>query len=226
MARYLHDANWNIVIHYFNSDGMAQQLADELNAKRENSAHPGCADLSDICQVKQLADSALAWAGHIDAVINNASTFFPTPIISADEEQWDALFSVNVKAPFFLAQRLYQPLKARRGSIINIVDIHAERPLKNHALYSISKAAMAMLTRVLAREFAPEIRCNGIAPGAILWPEAEQDRTTQENIIDRTALKKKGTPNDIAKAALFLLENAPYVTGQIITVDGGRTLKN
>jgi pteridine reductase len=164
--------------------------------------------------------------GQLDVLINNASTFYPTPVGSISEQNWDELIGSNLKAPLFLSQAAAPYLKQRQGNIINIVDIHADRPLKEHTVYSMAKAGLAMLTKSLARELGPEIRVNGIAPGAILWPENELNEASKEEILSRTALKRSGEPTDIANTALFLIEHAHYITGQIISVDGGRTLSN
>lgn len=223
---YLHTHGWNVIIHYRRSADEAATLAEHLNRQRARSATTLCADFRNSDALKMLADNALAWQGRIDALVNNASAFFPTPIDTIQEEQWDTLIGSNVKAPLFLAHCLRNELKAHKGSIVNIVDIHSDRPLKNYAIYSISKAALAMLTRVLARELAPGVRCNGVSPGAILWPEVQDYEANHRAIIARTALKREGTPEDIAKAVKFLLCDAPYITGQILAVDGGRTLSN
>src|SRR5690606_24405099 len=166
-----------------------------------------------------------------DTHINNASAFYPTPLNSASEEEWEDLMNSNLKAPFFLAQALADELKKNRGCIVNLVDIHADRPLKNHPIYCAAKAGNLMLVKSLARELAPEVRVNGIAPGAILWPEQEADvtaqeniLTVQENILTKVPLQKTGSPADIARTILFLVKDAPYITGQIIAVDGGRSI--
>ena len=168
--------------------------------------------------------AALREFGHIDILINNASVFYPTPVGQISAAQWDDLFCSNVKAPLFLAQAAAPSLRERRGLIINMVDIHGLRPLRGHLVYSAAKAALAMLTRALALELGPEIRVNGIAPGPILWPEGAMDDALKEEIIAKTALKRHGTPGDVARTALFLARDAPYITGQIIAVDGGRSI--
>jgi pteridine reductase len=171
-----------------------------------------------------LVAAALQTFGSLDVLINNASSFYPTPVGQITFAQWDDLMGSNLKAPLFLSQAAAASLRARRGLIINMVDIHALRPLKSHPVYSAAKAGLAMLTRALARELGPEIRVNGIAPGPVLWPEGEMDESLKQEIVDKTALKRHGTPLDIARTALFLARDAPYITGQIIAVDGGRSI--
>lgn len=227
IGQAFHQAGFNIIVHYRTSNTCAQLLVDSLNHQRPDSAIAFSADLNDLCAIKQLAkDSTAAW-GRLDVLINNASNFYPTPIGECDEAQWHDLMNSNVKGAFFLSQALIPALKKNAGTIINMVDIHSERPLKNHSLYCMAKAALAMMTKSLAKELGPDIRVNGISPGAILWPEQDDfGQVQQENIIDRIALDRAGEPNDIAHTALFLAVQAPYVTGQIIAVDGGRTLNN
>jgi pteridine reductase len=174
---------------------------------------------------RRLIDAALAFRGRLDLLVNNASSFYPTPLAEASEEQWDDLIGSNLKAPFFLSQAAAPLLRQQRGAIINLIDIHAERPLKHYPIYSVAKAGNAMLVKSLARELGPEIRVNGIAPGAILWPEHGLSEDERRSILERTALKRPGIPEDIARTLLFLLRDAPYITGQIIAVDGGRTLQ-
>ena len=226
IAQHMHGLGWDTLLHCRKSRDEAQQLADELNAARADSAHVVVADLADANDLQQLIKDAPAWRGHLDALVNNAADFFPTPINDCDEAQWDTLMNVNAKAPFFLALGLRDTLKARKGAVVNIVDIHSDRPLKGYALYSASKAAFASVTRILARELAPEVRCNGVSPGAVLWPEVEDYETNHRAIIQRTALKREGEPEDIARTVAFLICDAPYITGQILAVDGGRTLGN
>ena len=200
----LHACGWNIVIHCRRATDDANALAERLNHLRADSATVRSADLRDHRTLKTLATEAISWRGRMDALINNAAAFFPTPVATVTEEQWNTLMDGNVKAPLFLAQHCHDALKACNGSIVNIVDIHADRPLKKYAVYSASKAALAMLTKSLAREFAPKVRCNGISPGAIMWPEIADDDTNHQAIIARTALKREGQPDDIAKAVEIL----------------------
>jgi len=182
----------------------------------------------DLCATAALADwvtQALAWRGRLDLLVNNASSFYPTPLETATEAQWDDLLGSNLKGPFFLTRAAAPALRATGGCVVNVVDIHAQRPLVRHPIYSIAKAGNAMLVQALARELAPEVRVNGIAPGAILWNEYETSATVRDEVLSRTALGRQGTPADIARALLFLVCDAPYVTGQILVVDGGRVLQ-
>lgn len=222
-ARYLHEAGFNIILHYLSSRSPAQALQKELNGKRENSVVLVQADLLANNALTALAKEAYnAWQ-RLDVLINNASTFYRTPIGSANDQHWDDLFGTNVKAPFFLAQAAAPFLRKTHGCIINMVDIHARRPLKEYSIYSMAKAALETMTKALARELGPEIRVNGVAPGAILWPD-NLDEVTKQRIVSKTFLKRKGEPDDIAKAIRFIIEDAPYMTGQIISIDGGRSL--
>ncbi len=225
IARLLHDSGMNVVLHYRHSSAEAVRLRDELNARRGHSALAVRADLLDTSALDAVIGEAHAAWGRLDALINNASAFFPTPCGTVSEAQWHELIDCNLKAPFFLSQAAAPLLAASRGCIVNITDIHGERPLKAHSVYSISKAGLAMMTQALARELGPDVRVNGIAPGAILWPENDIGEAAQTDIVSRTALKRAGEPADIARAVLFLLRDAPYVTGQIIAVDGGRSLQ-
>lgn len=226
VARFLHANNFNIIIHYRNSHKDAEQLKNSLNNIRENSAISLKADLTKIKEIELLAQQAVTHWGKLNVLINNASSFYPTLIGSATESNWDDLISSNVKAPFFLAQALATELINNNGCIINIADIYADRPLKQHSIYSIAKAANAMLTKSLALELAPNVRVNSIAPGVILWPENSEKLSPQdkENLLTKIPLQKTGETSDIAKTILFLIKDAPYINGQIITVDGGRNL--
>ena len=224
IARTLHRAGANLCIHYRNSAAAAEAMAQELNGLRAGSAATAKADLLDTAAPDFLVASALREFGRLDVLINNASTFYPTAVGEITSAHWDDLLGSNLKAPFFLAQAAAPSLKTRRGLILNIVDIHALRPLKGHPVYSIAKAGLAMLTRSLARELGPEVRVNGIAPGPVLWPEQDMDQELQREIVGKTALKRQGNPQDIARTALFLAKDAPYITGQIIAVDGGRSI--
>ncbi len=226
MARHLHQAGMNIVLHYRSSSKDASALADQLNASRPESVKLLKGDLKDYASFPALIDQAITLFGQIDVLINNASSFYPTNLQDVDEKIWEDLIGVNLKAPLYLTQTLAEHLKKQNGCIVNIVDIHGDRPLKDYFVYSIAKAGLIMFTKSMARELAPEIRVNGIAPGAIMWPEEQHYEGMHQEIISRTALKREGHPNDIAEAALFLIEHADYITGQIIAVDGGRTLSN
>ena len=224
IARALHAAGANILIHYRSSAAAAIALADEFNRNRAHSAAIFAAHLLNADSPDKLVAATLLEFGRLDILINNASSFYATPIGRITQPQWDDLIGSNLKAPLFLAQAAAPSLRAQRGLIINMVDIHALRPLKAHPIYSVAKAGLAMLTRSLARELGPEIRVNGIAPGPVLWPEGEMDEALKREIIGKTALKRHGTPQDIARTALFLAKDAPYITGQIIAVDGGRSI--
>jgi pteridine reductase len=224
IVRTLHASGARVLIHYRSSADAACGLAAELNAARAGSAAVQCANLLDAQAPAALVGAVLREFGRLDILVNNASTFYPTPVGEITPAQWDDLMGSNLKAPLFLSQAAAPGLRAQRGLIINIVDIHALRPLKGYPVYSIAKAGLAMLTRSLARELGPEIRVNGIAPGPVLWPEQDMDEALKRKIIGMTALKRHGTPQDIARTALFLAAEAPYVTGQIIAVDGGRSI--
>jgi pteridine reductase len=222
-ARTLHQNGANIIIHYGNSKLDAEQLVAELNQTRPDSATCMQADLRDTQAVKQLGADACAHFAGLDILINNASSFYPTPIGSIDEDAFDDLFATNFKAPMFLAQACYPALKQAQGCIINMVDIHARAPIPQHTVYCSAKAANAMLTRSLALEMGPEVRVNGVAPGAILWPESGINDNQQQQILQQVPLARTGSPQDIADTILFLL-TSDYVNGQIIAVDGGRQL--
>lgn len=223
-ARLLHREGCNVFLHYRSSAAEAGQLCDELNRQRPGSARIIQADLSDTAELESVArEACMAWGG-IDVLVNNASSFYPTALADVTERQWDELLGSNLKAPFFLAQALAKTLTDNNGCIVNIVDIHAERGLSGYPVYSIAKAGLAAMTKVLAKELGPAVRVNGVAPGAILWPDNDLSDSAKLEILQRVALKHSGEPNDIAKAVLFLIKDADYITGQILTVDGGRTL--
>ena len=222
-ATLLHQNGMNIVLHYRGSREQAQALQKELNDKRENSVILIQADLHITNGLSALIEESVKAWGRLDVLINNASSFYPTKIGKATEDQWDDLIGSNLKAPFFLSQAATPHLKKTNGCIINIVDIHAERPLKTFPIYSMAKAGLVMMTKSLACELGPEIRVNAVAPGAILWPE-NIDEVAKQRIVSRTFLKRQGVPNDISKTILYLIKDADYVTGQIIAVDGGRSL--
>ncbi|GMR08776.1 MAG: pteridine reductase [Gammaproteobacteria bacterium] len=225
IVRKLHSEGMNIILHYRSSRNDAQALQAELNEVRENSVVLIQAELLNTDKIAGMIREAVNIWGRLDVVINNASSFYPTPMGTVDEDQWEDIVGSNLKAPFFICQSAAEHLKKTNGCIINIVDIHAERPLKTYPIYSIAKAGITMLTRSMARELGPEIRVNGVAPGAILWPE-NIDEVTKQRIVSRTALKRRGDPQDVADTIAFLVNGAGYITGQIITVDGGRTLTN
>jgi pteridine reductase len=225
IASTLHGAGANVAIHYNRSAVDAERLAAELNARRAKSAFTVAADVLDIAAVENMAKRVLErTGGQLDVLVNNASNFYPTPIGSITLEQWDDLIGSNLKAPLFLSQAALPALRAARGAIVNIVDVHSQRPLRDHPVYGPAKAGLAMLTRSLAKDLGPDIRVNGVSPGAILWPDEGMSDALRAAIIKQTALKRSGTPEDIAAAVLFLVRDAPYVTGQIIAVDGGRSV--
>lgn len=224
IVRQLHAAGASVAIHYGKSSQEAQALSNELNSLRDNSAAVFGANLADIPALQTLVDSCVNWSGGLDVLVNNASTFYPTVLGTITESQWDELFASNLKAPLFLSQCAMSHLRESRGLIVNIVDIHARRPLKDHAVYGSAKAGLEMLTRSLAKDLAPDIRVNGIAPGAILWPEQELSDTEKQSILQQIPLAKVGQPSDIAECVLYLASSANYITGQVIAVDGGRSL--
>lgn len=224
IARTLHHAGMNLCLHYRSSADEAQQLANELLADRADSVITLALDLLQTRELSNLVSQATSQWGRLDALLNNASTFYPTPVDEITEKDWDVLMGSNLKAPLFLSQAAAPELAKHQGNIINIIDIHAERPMRRHVVYNMAKSGLLAMTKSLARELGPEIRVNGIAPGAILWPEDEIDPQKQQTILEKTALKRAGSPTDIAKAVLFLLRDAPYVTGHMLPVDGGRLL--
>jgi len=224
IARALHGAGMRLIIHYRGSEKDARALQKELTAKREQSVILVKGDLLDLHKITHLIKQAVAAYGRLDAVINNASTFFPTPIGEATEENWDNLTGSNFKAPFFIAQAAAPQLRKNRGCIVNIADIHGLRPLRGYSIYSAAKAGLIMLTKSLARELSPEVRVNAVAPGAILWPETDEDEIAHQRIISRTPLKRMGAPAEIASAVLFLVRDATFITGHVLPIDGGRSV--
>jgi pteridine reductase len=224
IGRRLHAAGANVVVHYHQSRPAADALVAELEAARAGSALAVRADLHDVERLPALVEAALARFGRLDVLVNNASTFYPTPVGTITLAQFDDLVGTNLRAPLFLAQAAAAALRESRGLVLNMVDIHGRRPLKAHPVYSAAKAGLVMLTKSLARELGPEIRVNGIAPGPVLWPERPLDEALKAEIVARTALKRSGSPDDIARTAYFFAAEAPYVTGQVIAVDGGRSL--
>ncbi|HHM04232.1 MAG TPA: pteridine reductase [Gammaproteobacteria bacterium] len=224
IAETLHRGGMNVVVHYRHSREAAEALQRRLVAHRAASVVLLRGDLLNSAALPALVGEAAAVWGRLDVLVNNASSFYPTPLGEVSEAQWDDLLGTNLKAPFFLAQAAAPLLTAAGGAIVNIVDIHAERPLKNHPVYSIAKAGLVMLTRALARELGPAVRVNAVAPGAILWPEHGASAETRHYIISRTALKRQGDPLDVARAVRYLVQEADYMTGQVLTVDGGRSL--
>ncbi len=226
ICRNLHSHGASIMVHYRSSAKEARALQAELNLKRADSVALIQSDLLNLSMLPNLVGDTVKRFGRLDVVINNASSFFPTVVGEINNKAWDDLIGTNLKAPLFLLQAAAAQLKKNHGCIVNIVDIHAERPMKNYVVYSTAKAGLVNLTRSLARELAPEVRVNGVAPGAIIWPEDEawSDELSRQRIINSTLLKRVGDPEDIAKAVHFLIADAPYITGQIIAVDGGRSI--
>ncbi len=224
-AQLLHAEGMNLVLHYRSSREAAQKLQGKMLEKRPDSVILVQTDLHKIDNLPALVKEATDAWGRLDVLINNASSFYQTPINKVSEKQWDDLMGTNLKAPFFLSQAAAGQLKKNHGCIINMVDIHAERPLKGYPVYSMAKAGLVMMTRALACELGPEVRVNGVAPGAILWPENTDD-ITKQRIVSRTFLKRKGESNDIASAILYLIRDARYMTGQVLTIDGGRSLNS
>lgn len=223
ITRKLHAAGATVVIHYHRSALEAQTLSAELNATRPSSTTPLGGDLLDLKVLSSLVEATVARYGHLDILINNASTFYPTPVGSITEAQWNDLMGTNLRAPLFLSQAAAPHLQARDGLILNIADIHGMRPLRYHTVYSPAKAGLIMLTQSLARELAPHVRVNAIAPGPVEFPEKGLTDEMKQAIVDKTLLKRRGSPDDIARAAMFFASEAPYITGQILAVDGGRS---
>ena len=226
ICRRLHAAGANIALHYRSSAHDALALQAELNEMRPDSVLCVQADLLNLQDLPRLVHDTIRHFGHLDALVNNASSFYPTTLEEADETHWNDLLGTNLKAPLFLAQAAASELRLRNGAIVNIVDIHAERPMQGHLLYSVAKAGLVALTKALAQELAPQVRVNAVAPGVIVWPEQgdwENDARRQQ-IVAHTLLKREGEPDDIAKTVQFLLSQAPYITGQVIAVDGGRSI--
>jgi len=226
ICRRLHAAGASLAVHYRSSGQEALTLRDELNALRPESALAFQADLLDPDALQQLVREVVEKFGRLDALVNNASSFYATPLAEVDEQQWHDLLGTNLRAPLFLAQAAAAELRRHHGCIVNIADIHAERPMRGHLLYSVAKAGLTALTRALAQEMAPQVRVNAVAPGVIMWPEnaAWVDEEQRRKIVAHTLLKREGEPEDVARAVTFLIQDAPYVTGQIIAVDGGRSI--
>jgi pteridine reductase len=224
IARTLHAAGYDVALHCRHSRAERDALMAELESHRARSTLGLQADLADSTQLPGLIEQTVGRFGRLDALVNNASAFYPTPLGEISARQCDELFAINARAPLLLAQAAAAHLKSAHGAIVNIVDIYAQRPLPEHAAYCMSKAALAMATLALAQELGPEVRVNGVAPGAVLWPESGKEYADREAIVARTPLQRAGTPEDIAGAVLWLLRDAPFVTGEIVRVDGGRTL--
>mgnify|MGYP000458762687 CR=1 FL=1 len=223
-ARRLHADGARIALHYRGSAAAAEALVSELNTLRADSAAGFQLDLQETREIPGMLDSIVAWGGRLDVLVNNASSFYSTPIGDIGERDWDDLLGSNLKAPLFLSQAAVPELRKSKGSIVNIVDIHAQRPLRDHVVYGAAKAGLAMLTRSLAKALAPEVRVNGVAPGAILWPEDGMSDAIKRDILEQVPLGRAGEPADIANCVLFLVSEAAYVTGQVLAVDGGRSI--
>jgi pteridine reductase len=223
ITRKLHAAGANVVVHYHRSAAEAQALAAELNASRPSSVTPLGGDLLDLAVLRALIEATIARHGHLDILVNNASTFYPTPVGEITEAHWNDLMGTNLKVPLFLSQAAAPHLKARDGLILNIADIHGMRPLRYHTVYSPAKAGLIMLTQSLARELAPQVRVNAIAPGPVEFPEQGLTEEQKQAIVEKTLLKRRGSPDDIARAALFFASEGTYITGQVLAVDGGRS---
>ncbi len=226
VCRMLHAQGMNLVIHYRSSKDDAHTLQAELQARRPGSVALVKGDLRHRPALDEIVAAAVAAFGRLDALVNNASSFYPTPVGEASEEQWDDLVGTNLKAPFFLAQAAAAHLKKTRGCIVNLADIHGDRPIRHYPIYSAAKAGLIMLTKSLARELAPEVRVNAIAPGTILWPEGEAELSAaqKQELLARIPLKRAGSPEDIAGTVLFLIRDAEYINGQVIAVCGGRSV--
>ncbi|MBI1394363.1 MAG: pteridine reductase [Betaproteobacteria bacterium] len=225
-ARLLHAGGARLMVHFRSSTDEARALQAELNALRADSVAITRADLLNMAHLPALVSETVARFGRLDVLVNNASSFFPTPVGEITEAHWDDLVGTNLKTPLFLSQAAAPHLKRTQGCIVNIVDIHADRPMKEYVVYNAAKGGLVALTRSLARELGPEVRVNAVAPGPILWPDddAWSDDLARQRIINTTLLKRTGEPADVAKAVRFLVEDAPYVTGQILAVDGGRSV--
>ena len=224
IARTLHAEGASVVIHYGESVTEAESLTRELNEIRANSCFNYQADLGNVSALKDMVAAVISLTGGLDVLVNNASGFYQTPIGQITENDWLTLFDSNLKGPLFLSQAAAPYLREAGGCIVNMVDVHVKRPLLGHSVYCAAKAGLVMLTKSLAQELGPEVRVNAVAPGIILWPEVDQSSGNQKELISRTALKHEGCPEDIAKTVLFLVKDANYITGQVIAVDGGRTL--
>ena len=224
IARRLHADGYDVALHFHRSTSDAQALAAELERTRAGSVLLLQADLAEFDRLPEMIARIVGRFGRLDALVNNASAFFPTPFGATTPSQWDALFAANVRAPFFLAQSAAPHLRATGGAIVNLADIHGERPLRAHAVYAMSKAALIQMTKALALELAPQVRVNAVAPGAILWPDSGKDEAAQSTLLARTPLARIGRVEEIAEAVRWLLRDATYTTGQVIRIDGGRMM--
>lgn len=223
IARHLHAQGYQLALHYRSSASEMQALVEELQRSRADSVMPLQADLADVDALPELVARTIARFGRLDALVNNASAYYRTPIGQATPAQWDDLFASNARAPFFLSQAAAQHLKASSGAIVNIADIYAQRPLAGHTVYCMAKAALVMMTQSLARELGPEVRVNAVAPGNVLWSENPVKAETLDIVRERTALHRQGRPEDIVSAVHWLLTGNQYITGQVLAIDGGRS---
>lgn len=226
ICRRLHAAGANIALHYRSSAGEALALQAELEGHRANSVLCVQADLLSLQDLPRMVNETVRHFGRLDGLVNNASSFYATALAEVDETHWADLLGTNLKAPLFLAQAAESALRTHHGAIVNIVDIHAERPMQGHLVYSVAKAGLVALTKALAQELAPQVRVNAVAPGVIIWPEhgGWEDEARRKQIVEHTLLKREGEPDDIARTVQFLFSDAPYITGQVIAVDGGRSI--
>ena len=224
IAARLHEAGMKLVIHYRTSETEAHAMQDELNAKRPDSVVLVRGDLLDVDKTRHLVSQCIQSCGRLDVVINNASSFYPTPLGDASAADWENLMGTNLRAPFFLVQEAAPELRRNQGCVVNLVDIHGHTPLKDYVIYSTAKAGLIALTRALASELAPQVRVNAVAPGAILWPRGDDDELAHQRIISNTPLKRTGAPEEIAEAVLFLVQGAGFTSGHVLPVDGGRIL--
>ncbi len=224
IARTLHAAGFDLALHCRHSRSELDRLIDDLEHVRPNSTLALQADLADLDRLPSLVEQTIAAFGRLDALVNNASAFYATPIGTITAQQWDDLFASNARAPLFLCQAAAAQLRKQHGAIVNLIDIYAERPLPAYSVYCMAKAAQAAMTMALARELGPDIRVNGVAPGAVMWPDDGNSTSAQTEIIERTPLRRAGAPDDVAGAVLWLLRDATFVTGQILRIDGGRSL--
>ncbi len=224
----LHEEGATVIVHYRNSSEDAEKLSLKLNSIRDKSCFLQQADLANVEAIPAMINAIIKQAGRLDILVNNASSFFPTPVGEITVAHWDNLMASNLKAPLFLSQAVAPHLINNKGCIVNMIDVHGFRPLKNHSVYSMAKAGLLMMTQSLAKELGPDVLVNGVAPGAILWPENESAEMEFEHqtLLEKTCLKREGMPEDIAKAVLFLVKDADYITGHVIPVDGGRLLNH
>jgi pteridine reductase len=226
IGRLLHQGGMDLMVHYRSSAEQARTLQAELNALRADSVALVQADLLNAASLPAMVNETLHRFGRLDVLVNNASSFFPTVVGEISEREWDDLMGTNLKTPLFLSQAAAPHLRRSHGCIVNIIDIHADRPMRNYVVYSVAKGGLLALTRSLAAELGPEVRVNGVSPGAIVWPEDDRwsDELARQRIVQTTLLKRIGDPEDIARTVRFLVFDAPYVTGQVIAVDGGRSI--